>query len=159
MPDKKPVEIITHPNLKWVERVARIMDSQFRLPGTSFRFGLDPILNLIPVIGDLSGFVVSAMLVLTMKKHGASGKILVLMLLNVAVDALVGAVPLIGQVFDFTFKANDRNIRLLKEHYAEGRHQGSGKGTLALVVIGLLVILALMIFLLVKLTEWVVGLF
>lgn len=158
MTDKNPV-VTKHPNLKWVERVARLMDSQFRLPGTSFRFGIDPIINLIPIVGDLSGFAVSAMLVLTMRKHGASGKLMVLMLLNVAVDAVVGAIPVIGQIFDFTFKANDRNIRLLKEHYVEGHHQGSGKGTLALVVIGLLLILALMFFLLIKLTEWIVGLF
>ncbi|MBE7178702.1 MAG: DUF4112 domain-containing protein [Mucilaginibacter polytrichastri] len=138
----------------WAERIAKLMDSQFRVPGTSFRFGLDPLLNLIPVIGDLSGFAVSAVLVLTMRKYGASGKVLVLMLLNVAVDAVIGAIPFIGQIFDFTFKANDRNIRLLKEHYREGRHEGSGAGTLLLIIVSLLVILLLMLFLLWKILAW-----
>ncbi|MBE7177108.1 MAG: DUF4112 domain-containing protein [Mucilaginibacter polytrichastri] len=141
----------------WIERIARLMDTRFRLPGTNFRFGLDPIINLVPVIGDIAGFAVSAVLVLMMRRYGVSGKVLVLMLINIAIDALVGVIPLIGYVFDFAFKANERNVRLLKEHYLEGKHQGSGKGTVAMVFIGLLLIMSLLIFLLLKLAEWIAG--
>ncbi|MBC7744089.1 MAG: DUF4112 domain-containing protein [Flavobacterium sp.] len=130
------------------------MDEQFRIPGTNFRFGLDPIINLIPVLGDISGFAVSATLVATMAKHGASGKILALMILNIVLDSTIGAIPLIGQIFDFTFKANTRNIKLLKAHYIEGKYKGSGKGLIATILIVLFFLILLLLFLLFKLTEW-----
>ena len=112
--------------LRWVERVARLMDSQFRLPGTRFHFGLDPLLGLVPIVGDLSTTAVSVALLLTMLRHGASGAVVVRMALNILVDTLVGAIPLLGNVFDFAFKSNERNVALLRRHYAEGRHRGSG---------------------------------
>ena len=116
--------------LRWVGHVARLMDSQFRLPGTRFRFGLDPLLGLLPVVGDLSSFAVSAALILTMMRYGASGAVVVRMVLNALFDAIIGAIPLLGNVFDFAYKANDRNVALLRRHYAEGKYQGSGKGLL-----------------------------
>lgn len=125
--------------LKWVERISSVMDDKFRLPGTNFRFGLDPILNFIPFAGDASGFVVSAVLLYIMAKNGVSRKVLILMALNICVDTAIGAIPIVGQISDFYIKANTRNIKLLKEHYQEGRHQGSGKG----IIVILLVILGL----------------
>ena len=129
--------------LRWVEHVARLMDSQFRLPGTRFRFGLDPLLGLIPVVGDLSSTVVSVALLLTMLRHGASGAVLVRMVLNILLDTVVGAIPLIGNVFDFAYKSNERNVALLRRHYAEGRHGGSGKGLVALVLVVVLALFGL----------------
>ncbi|GAA3933014.1 DUF4112 domain-containing protein [Hymenobacter algoricola] len=129
--------------LRWVERVARLMDSQFRLPGTSFRFGLDPLLGLLPVVGDLSTFAVSAALLLTMMRHGASGSVVVRMSLNILLDTLVGAVPVVGNLFDFAYKSNERNVDLLRRHYAEGKHTGSGRGLLIVVMLGLLVVFGL----------------
>ncbi|TZF82252.1 DUF4112 domain-containing protein [Pedobacter sp. BS3] len=147
-----------HVKLRWVERVSRLMDSQFRLPGTHFRFGLDPLLNLIPVIGDLSGFAVSAALVITMAKYGVSRKVLILMVINVLADALIGVIPFIGQVFDFVYKANDRNIRLLKAHYEEGKHQGSGNGILLLLLILFLVFVFALAFIAWWLVRWLFSL-
>ena len=121
--------------LRWVERIARLMDSQFRLPGTRFRFGLDPLLGLVPIVGDLSTTVVSVALLLTMLRHGASGAVVVRMALNILIDTVVGAVPIIGSVFDFAYKSNERNVALLRRHYAEGRHRGSGKGLVALLLL------------------------
>lgn len=135
------------------------MDEKFRLPGTNFRFGLDPIINLIPIVGDLSGFAVSAALVATMAKNGASGKVLVLMVLNVVLDATIGAIPVIGQIFDFAYKANTRNIRLLKAHYQEGKHQGSGKGVVAVILIVMLALCILFLYLMWQLLEWIMGYF
>ena len=143
--------------IRWVEWVSHLMDEQFRLPGTNFRFGLDPILNLIPVVGDLSGFAVSAALVATMAKHGASGKVLTLMILNIILDATIGAIPVLGQIFDFTYKANSRNIRLLRAHYAEGKHTGSGKGVISIILIVLIVTFVLLILGTWKLLEWLVS--
>ena len=142
----------THPNLRWVESVARLMDDKFRVPGTNFRFGLDPIMNLIPFLGDLGGFAVSAGLLLTMAKHGASRRLLILMSINIFLDATIGAIPLLGQVFDFYFKANTRNLRLLNEHYQEGKHRGSGTGIIIFVIFILLILFALLIYGL-----WVTG--
>ncbi|MHC2990982.1 hypothetical protein OB13_05055 [Pontibacter sp. HJ8] len=131
--------------LKWVDQVTKLMDNQFRLPGTNWRFGLDPILGLLPVVGDVASFGVSAMLILTMARHGASGKLVALMLLNVGIDVLIGSIPILGNIFDFAFKANERNVRLLRAHYDEGKYQGSGKGIVIGVVIGLVVLLILLL--------------
>ena len=129
--------------LRWVEHVARLMDSQFRLPGTRFRFGLDPLLGLVPIVGDLSSTAVSVVLLLTMLRHGASGAVVVRMALNILIDTVVGAIPILGNVFDFTFKSNERNVALLRRHYAQGQHAGSGKGLVLLLILGFVVVFGL----------------
>jgi hypothetical protein len=101
------------------------MDAKFRLPGTNFRFGLDSILGLIPGVGDLSTFLVSGYLVLLMARNGASGYVLARMILNIVVDGALGAIPIIGDAFDFVHKANLKNMRLMQQYYVEGRHRGS----------------------------------
>lgn len=136
-----------HPNLKWVDRISRLMDSKFTIPGTKVRFGIDPIIGLIPGIGDLGSYGVSLSLIYTMHKHGASGLLITRMLINATLDAIFGSIPILGAVFDFWFKANNRNVNLLREHYEEGKHQGSGKGLLALVLfIAFLIMAGLMFF-------------
>ena len=148
-----------NPKLKWVERVSYLMDEKFRLPGTNFKFGLDPLINLIPGAGNLAGFAISSAMVLAMARHGVSRKVLILMALNVALDSTIGAIPIIGQIFDFTYKSNSRNIKLLKQHYEEGRHQGSGKGILVTIMIVLIVFLLVFLYVLWQILEWVTGLF
>jgi hypothetical protein len=101
------------------------MDSQFRIPGTEIRFGFDSIIGLIPVAGDLSTVAVSGYMLVILARNGASGFLLARMVLNVAIDALIGMIPLVGDLFDIAFKANMRNLRLMQEHYQEGRHRGS----------------------------------
>ncbi len=147
------------PKLKWAERVSYLMDEKFRIPGTNFRFGIDPLLNLIPVLGDISGFAVSIVLVLTMARHGLSRKVLILMFMNVILDSTIGAIPIIGQVFDFAYKSNSRNIRLLKEYYEEGKHQGSGKGTLLWILIFLIIFILIFVWLMWKILELIIDLF
>lgn len=134
--------------------VARIMDNQFKLPGTNFRFGLDPILGLLPVAGDLASFAMSATIILTIARHGASGKLVVLMLINLAIDTVIGSVPILGNIFDFAFKANERNVRLLRRHYEEGKYQGSGKGIFIGAVVAVLVVLMLLLWAMWELVEW-----
>ena len=141
--------------LRWVARVARLMDSQFRLPGTRFRFGLDPLLGLLPVVGDLSSLAVSAALLMTMLRHGASGAVVVRMAFNILLDTLIGAIPILGNVFDFAYKSNERNVALLRRHYAEGTHAGSGKGLVALLILGFLVVFGLVAWGSVALLRWV----
>jgi hypothetical protein len=158
-PYKKTNYQLPNNKLKWVEKLSYLLDEQFRLPGTNFRFGLDPILNLIPFAGDMSGMLISAALVLTMARNGASSKIVTLMVVNVLLDATIGAIPVIGQVFDFFYKSNSRNIRLLQQHYHEGRHTGSGTGVLLKVGLILLVVFIVFFILLWKLTEWIFSWF
>ena len=141
--------------LKWVERIAGLMDDQFKLPGSNFRFGLDPIINLIPFVGDISGFVVGAALVMVMAKNGVSRKVVILMVLNICTDALIGGIPLIGNVFDFYYKSNSRNIKLLKEHYEEGKHQGRGTSVLLAVFIILFLLFLGFLYLIYLVVAWV----
>ncbi|WKN40459.1 DUF4112 domain-containing protein [Tunicatimonas pelagia] len=134
------------PDLKWVDRITRVMDSNFRVPGTNFRFGLDPILGLIPGLGDATSLAISGALVYYMAKHGASRKVVIMMLGNVALDALFGSIPVLGNLFDFFYKANTRNIRLLKRHYAEKKYQGKGTGILMGVAATIIGVIGLLIY-------------
>ena len=145
--------------LGWVEKIAYLLDERFRIPGTNFRFGLDPLMNFIPIAGDLSGFAISAALILTMSRNGASSKIVALMTINAFVDVVLGGIPILGTFFDFYYKANSRNIRLLKEHYEEGKHHGSGKYVWITALVVLIILFLLMIVIIWKSFEWVVSLF
>ena len=126
--------------MEWIERVAGWMDSRFAIPGTNIRFGIDPLMSLLPIVGDLMTYIVSGMLIYTMHNEGASKKVVIKMILNSTLDAIIGAIPLVGTVFDVFYRANDRNVRLLKEHYLEGKHQGSGKGLLIAIALGALIV-------------------
>ncbi|MEX2233968.1 MAG: DUF4112 domain-containing protein [Cyclobacteriaceae bacterium] len=131
------------PELQSFERMANLLDSKFGIPGTGIRFGLDPLLSLMPVLGDLITLVISSMLIYTMHNHGASRKVVVKMMLNAGVDTIIGAIPLVGTIFDVFYRANERNVKLLREHYYEGKHQGSGTGLMLIIfLIAILVIAA-----------------
>jgi len=145
------------PDLRWVDQLSDLMDSRFQLPGTRFRFGLDPILGLIPGIGDAVSLAVSGLLISYMYRHGASGKALVKMIGNVLLDAIIGSIPILGSIFDFAYKANERNIRIMKEHYQEGKHQGSGKGILILVGVFIFIFIGLIIWGTWELVEWIIN--
>ena len=112
----------------WIERVSTLLDNKFSIGG--FKFGLDPLLNLIPYAGQFVAFGMSLALIVVMIRNGAGSKVAVKMLLNVLIDAILGSIPLIGYAFDFFNKANKKNVRLLREHYFEEKHQGSAKGLL-----------------------------
>jgi hypothetical protein len=151
---EKSKDVVLTGQLKWVERIAAVMDDKFKVPGTNFRFGLDPILNLIPFAGDVSGFVVAAALLYVMAKNGVSRKVLILMTINICADALIGAIPIVGQISDFYIKANTRNIKLLKEHYQEGKHQGSGKGIIIILLVIMFIFISATLFLTYKALHW-----
>jgi len=112
-------------DLQFVESLTRLLDTKFRIPGTSIRFGADFILGLVPGAGDLVAMGFSGVLVAIMAKNGASARLVIRMLGNVVLDAAVGSVPILGNVFDLFYKANYRNLRLMQEHYHEGKHVGS----------------------------------
>jgi hypothetical protein len=142
--------------LRHVRRVAHWMDSEFEIPGTSFRFGLDPLLGLLlPGVGSVASSMVSLALIGTMMQYGASGHVLVRMLINVLIDTVVGSIPLVGNVFDFVYKANDKNVELLRRHYEEGRYQGSGRGLIAALLVAIMAAGGLIIWGTVLLLTWI----
>jgi hypothetical protein len=145
--------------LQSLETLARLMDAQFKIPGTAIRFGLDAIIGLIPGAGDLSTFAVSAYMVVIMARNGASGYVLARMILNVLIDAVIGSIPLIGDVFDVAFKANTKNMRLMRAHYKEGRYQGSALKVIIPVLIIVLLIIAGLIYVMYKLMAALIHLF
>ncbi len=97
--------------LRWL---ARLMDAQFGLPGTRFRFGVDGLVGLAPVAGDLLTGLVSLYVVWEARSLGAPPALLARMLANVAMDVAGGALPVVGDLFDAAFKANIRNVALLE---------------------------------------------
>jgi len=144
-------QITNQRGLKDIEKLAKLMDAQFKVPGTNIRFGLDSLIGLIPGVGDLSTFAVSGYMLWIMANNGASGFLLARMVLNILIDAIVGMVPLLGDIFDIAFKANLRNMRLMQQHYTEGRHKGSAWKIILPVLIVLFVIIGGIIWLTYKL--------
>ena len=96
--------------------MAWLLDSAFPVPGTRWRIGLDGLLGLLPVAGDTVGLLLALWLVVEAWRLGVPFGVVLRMLLNVLLDALVGSVPVAGDVFDFAFKANERNLALLERH-------------------------------------------
>jgi hypothetical protein len=128
--------------LRWVKQLATLLDSQFIIPGTNIKFGLDPLFSLIPVLGDLVTYVISGVLIYTMYQQGASRKVVIKMIVNSTFDAVLGTIPIVGTVFDVFYRSNERNMKLLREHYMEGKHQGSGNGLVFLILFVAIIIIA-----------------
>jgi hypothetical protein len=99
-----------------VESMERLLESAFPIPGTNMRIGLDAVVGLVPVVGDLVTTAMGAWLVWEARNLGMSKFQLVRMAGNIGVDALVGAVPVVGDLFDFAFKSNTRNLKILKRY-------------------------------------------
>jgi hypothetical protein len=97
-----------------LEAVAKVLDIAFILPGTKIRYGVDGIIGLIPVVGDLIAAALSLWLVREARALGAPWHITARMLGNVAIQGVVGAVPVAGDAFDVLFRANIRNVRMLR---------------------------------------------
>jgi hypothetical protein len=102
-----------------LRRVAELYDAGLRIPGTNLRIGLDPLIGLVPGLGDLIGAGVAVWVLVEAAQLGASGFVLFRMVMNIAIDTLGGAIPVAGDVFDAFWKANLKNVRLLERHLSE----------------------------------------
>jgi hypothetical protein len=100
--------------LQRARAVAHLLDEAVRVPGTNYRIGLDPLLGLLPVVGDAPAAAASAYVVATAAALGVPRATLARMLLVLTVDAVFGSIPIVGDVFDAAFKANVRNVRLME---------------------------------------------
>jgi hypothetical protein len=118
-----------------LDSLAHLLDDCFRIPGTSVRFGIDGIVGLIPAIGDVLTGLASCILVFAAWVRGVPYVTLIRMVVNLAVDVLIGAVPLLGDVFDIAWKANRRNYALMVRHIEQPRRH-TWKDWLFLVSLG-----------------------
>ena len=138
-----------------LSRFAYWLDAGFRIPGTNLRFGLDPIIGLIPGGGDAAGAVLAAWIVIEAVRLGASRATLLRIAGNVALDAAVGAVPFIGDIFDFAWKANLRNVALLERHLAApGLAKSADRSFIVLVTFGVFVMVIGLLALGILVTVW-----
>jgi hypothetical protein len=103
-----------------LDALSRLFDVAFVIPGTNVRFGIEAILRLVPGIGDAAASALSCWLLYEAHRLGVPTHIFARMLFNVAVEGIVGAVPIAGDAFDVAFRANRRNVRLLRDHF-DGR--------------------------------------
>ena len=141
-------------------RVAWLLDDVIRIPGTNLRFGIDPLLGLLPGGGDLAGGVLSGYIILAAARAGAPSAVLVRMGLNVVLDAVVGTVPLLGDLFDAGYKANRRNAALLQRYVAAPAPvQRSNRAVLVLVLTALALVLIGAAALGILLLRWLIGQF
>jgi hypothetical protein len=106
-----------HERIERLDRLAMLLDTAFVLPGTNIRFGADALIGLVPGVGDGITTALAAYIVYEAHRLGVPRRVLIRMISNVAIDGLAGAVPLIGDLFDVAFRANRRNVRILREHF------------------------------------------
>ncbi|MEZ5829584.1 MAG: DUF4112 domain-containing protein [Dongiaceae bacterium] len=99
-----------------LQRIARLMDSQIRVPGIGLRFGADAVLGLVPGIGDVVTGLISAYLVYEAQRLGIPRSAVLRMVANIAFDTAVGMIPVAGDIWDIFFRSNDRNMQILARH-------------------------------------------
>jgi hypothetical protein len=145
------------PEFKWLDTATKLLDNQFRIPGTDIRFGFDSLIGLIPGIGDIATLSISGVLVTVMARKGASGMVLVKMIWNIVIDSVIGTIPILGDIFDFAFRSNRRNLELLKEHYHEGEHQGSAWPVVFLILLVILGVVIGTTYLIWQVLSWSYG--
>ena len=112
--------------LEALRNAAQLLDSAFVVPGTSYRIGLDPILGLVPGLGDLVSPLFAIGILWQARDLAIPRVVQLRMIFNVAIDALLGAVPLVGDLFDIAWKANNKNLALLERHAQEEHVASSG---------------------------------
>lgn len=139
MPDPKSVDFEVLPPRRERDApdlsrlIAWLLDDLIPIPGTKFRIGLDPIIGLIPGFGDGSAAAVSSVILLNAMRAGVPRIVLVRMALNILINALVGAIPGVGDAFSAFFKSNRRNYALLERHAGRGVVRASTRGDWAFV--------------------------
>jgi hypothetical protein len=130
-----------------VRVLGKLLDNSIAIPGTGWKIGLDPIIGLIPGVGDLIGALLSGYIILEAARAEVPTFTLARMLVNVGIDTLVGAVPALGDVFDAAWKANTKNVALLERHLSslDESAAGTGKraGALGVIVVALVVLVAI----------------
>jgi hypothetical protein len=102
--------------LERLRALSRLLDNAFTIPGTQYRFGLDALIGLVPGLGDAVSAVFSGYLVLQASRMGAPKSVVTRMIANIAIDTIVGWIPILGDLFDVAWKSNVKNMTLLEDH-------------------------------------------
>jgi hypothetical protein len=137
--------------------VARVLDGLVPLPGGQ-KLGLDAIAGLIPGLGDLAGAAASAYIVLLAIRAGASRAAVIRMIGNIAVDTVIGSIPILGDLFDLGWQSNSRNVAIMERDLgAKGIHRHTSKAVLFVIVTGTLVVLGGLAYMIGALLWMVVG--
>jgi hypothetical protein len=100
-----------------LDRLSRLLDIAFTVPGTNIRFGAEAVMRLVPGFGDAAASALSCLILYEAHRLGVSRRVMIRMAGNVAIEAAAGAVPVIGDLFDVAFRANRRNVRILREYF------------------------------------------
>jgi hypothetical protein len=131
------------PHIARVRALTRLLDDAVGVPGTRLRFGLDPLLGLVPGAGDVAGALLSTYVLLVAARHGAPRSVLLRMLANIGIDGMVGTIPVVGDLFDVGWKANRRNLTLLERHLAApGEARRASRGFFVMLVLLLVLLVA-----------------
>jgi hypothetical protein len=109
-------ETMKRDDIEQLDRFATWLDSSIHIPGTPWRIGWDGIIGLIPGVGDLAAASLSGYLIYRAIRLGASASVILRMLFNLLLELIIGAIPVLGDLFDFAFKANQRNMKILRSH-------------------------------------------
>lgn len=142
------------PEFAFIDSMSTLLDNQFRIPFTQIRFGVDFLIGLIPTVGDWLSFGISSVLVFSMMRRGIGVGMLFKMLGNITLDATVGSIPILGDLFDLRYKANRRNVALLKQYYAENPNPPAAKRSFFIVGLLFLGVLILILWGAIMLTAW-----
>ena len=124
-----------------LRRFAFWLDAGIAVPGTSLRFGLDPVLGLVPGLGDAVGALLAAWILVEGIRLGASRATLGRIAANIALDAVIGAVPLLGDAFDVAWKANLKNVALLELHLTDSASAGRRDRLFVALLVGVILLL------------------
>lgn len=130
--------------MKDLESLAWLLDSSIEIPGIRYRIGVESLLGMIPILGDIVGAAISSYILFLASRMGAAKVTLLRMALNVAIESAVGVIPLVGDIFDFAWKANKRNVDLLKAHLQDPAKARRTDWVFAvMMIVALLAVLAL----------------
>jgi hypothetical protein len=143
-----------------LRKFAFYMDEAFSIPGTPFKVGLDAVLGLIPGVGDVIGGVLSSWIVVGALRHRVPARIIARMVLNILIDLLFGAVPLAGDVFDFLYEENVKNMRLLEKHRDRRRPPRSTAAIAFVAACIVLLVIGMAVFVfaaMIALVVWIIG--
>jgi hypothetical protein len=127
-----------------LRKLKRLLDDVFHVPGTKLRFGWDPIIGVVPWVGDLLTALFSCAIIVQAHQMRVPRVVQLRMLLNVGIDVLVGVVPLVGDAIDFVWKSNSKNFALLERHAGQPRPATAGDWLFVTGILGAVIAIAIL---------------
>jgi hypothetical protein len=129
--------------LAHIRGLARFLDESIPVPGTKYKIGVEPIVGLIPGVGDFFGVTLSAYIILRAADLGVSAATIIRMIINLVIDGVIGSLPFVGDLFDLVWKANKRNIAIVENELLKNAPLKSSKVFVAVAAVALISVMAL----------------